>query len=186
MAPAGKAQGDVRVVDGYKMPPWLAQIRPGYGKTNLLKDSVDEILDGPATDGGPGTLRDQLARHAGPGDSVAQAGPEHPVCQAIRPRLGTWGPCSCPVVQRYRVGCRNEHVGEEWLCRCCASAPRTCGCTVTGPADVRKRICGEALTAVPLDGPGPSAADVPPSVQRMRGRAAGPGDDESWFRSAGE
>ena len=178
----------------------------------VLHDEVDEILSGPATDGGPGTMRDQLHRVAGKTMGEATKGrirrlprtepeargfgrrdyqwpPQRPSCQAIRPH---WGrpvpePCGCGLVKRYRLGCKNEHVSEEWLCTCCADAPeRTCCHPVTGPETQVPGTCGEALTAVPVEDLGPSAGDVPPSVQRTRGRAAGPGDGENWFRGPGE
>jgi hypothetical protein len=186
------------------------------GQVFVLHDEVDEMLGSPATDGGPGTVRDQLHRFVGMTMDEAEgrsrllpreepevlgygqrdyswppepAASQRPVCQAIRPH---WGrpvpePCGCGLVKRYRLGCKNEHVAEEWLCTCCADASeRTCCHPVTGPGTEVPVTCGEALTAVPVEDLGPSAGDVPPSVQRTRGRAAGPGDGENWFRGPGE
>jgi hypothetical protein len=167
----------------------------------VLHDEVDEILSSPATDGGPGTMRDQLHRVVGKTMGKAAKGrtrgpgrrdyswppqdPQRPVCQANRPH---WGrpvpePCGCSLVKRYRLGCKNEHVSEEWLCTCCANASeKKCCHPVTAPETEAPGTCGEVLTAVPAEDLGPSAGDV----QRTRGRAAGPGDDENWFRGLGE
>lgn len=106
-----------------------------------------------------------------------------PFCQAER----SGGTCGCSFVKRYRLGCKNEHVSEEWLCTCCAKATgKTCAHPAADPGTGTPRTCGEALTAVPVEDLGPSSGAVPASVQRTRGRATGPGDGENWFRGLGE